>query len=128
LRFNFDAVDLPSFPVTEMALPCYPAHVSTDELDAIIAPFMKALLAIPNREHRAIGHRSGWLASPPTIAHTGTPEGQAHVYAMFIGWKSKEAHLAATQDETFLEAIKPMNPFLLEFAEGLEMMHFVFKE
>ncbi len=73
----------------------------------------------------AFGRRGGWYA--PTIPHDASPTGQANLLAIFLGWHSKEAHLAYTDTELFKITSARFMAHMLPFASGLEMYHVSFK-
>ncbi|KAK0629383.1 hypothetical protein B0T17DRAFT_615167 [Bombardia bombarda] len=132
LRFSYDAgADLPSYPATEIAFPCFASDTPLAELEPLIADLEAALpkMVHPDGEKIALGWNSGWLAQPKTLAHSlSKTTGQAIVWGMFIGWVSREEHLKVTGTELFLKPAMPLIKRMLPMVEGLEGVHFAFRE
>ncbi|KAK3315691.1 hypothetical protein B0H66DRAFT_604022 [Apodospora peruviana] len=125
---GFDAGDLTSYPTTEIALPSFSTDATSgEELDLVIHTFMEALSQIPDSNICALGVRGGWM-SP--IASEASPTGLASMFAMVVGWPSKNAHLAAAETETFKAPFGPMIERMIPFGEdgpGIHLMHFKFR-
>ncbi|KAK3693050.1 hypothetical protein B0T22DRAFT_33088 [Podospora appendiculata] len=135
LRLNFDVGDLREYPVTEIALPCFPSDMSYHDIQTLTLPFRAALMHASKNGAEgeqstatcALGLRQGWVASPDYIADDESLTGEATVCAMFIGWSSIEAHMDTIETERVKGLLEKMTAVMLPFAEGLELSHFVFK-
>jgi hypothetical protein len=100
----------------------------TKVLDADMLNFRKTMTEELAQEKAPVSWAMGHVDRPGTIQHAKSPNGQAVVRLLVIGWPSVQAHKDAKDTDQFNRTILPLREKMLPPVPGLEMKHVSFQK
>jgi heme-degrading monooxygenase HmoA len=117
-------------PVTELTIMPIPSPQSLEDQKATHEAFINLRAALTQQTNgdsdlQARYWSQGYIQQPGTISHEESPTQRASLFAMVIGWESKEQHEKARNTDSFKKTITSVREKRL--TKGTEMYHVKFR-
>jgi hypothetical protein len=126
-----DTDTLTQNPVTELCTLLFPGNLDLADLRKLDMDLINFRTALLEQLPPSVGPRSwsmGHVDRPSKVPHEQSPNGQAFVHFLAVGWDSIDAHMKAKETEKFAESIAPLREKMLGPIPGLELKHVSFQK
>ncbi|KAJ5129641.1 uncharacterized protein N7515_005680 [Penicillium bovifimosum] len=117
--------------VTELCTLLFPGDYDVADLRELNADLNNFRTALVEQLPPSAGPRSwsmGHVDRPSKVPHERSPDGQAFMHFLAVGWDSIHAHMKAKETDEFKKSIAPLREKMLGPIPGLELKHVSFQK
>ncbi|KAJ5928841.1 hypothetical protein N7466_007797 [Penicillium verhagenii] len=125
------AAALSDNPVTELCVLSFANSLSIPEMKQLnkdLINFRAAHVERLPEESRPNSWSMGHVDRPSMVQHAKSPNGQAVLHLLVVGWDSVDAHKKARETEQFVSSVSPIREKTLGAIPGLEVKHVSFHQ